>query len=130
MELKIEAIYQRALALQQRASETPIQADLLATALHDLHGVLEELRAAQEELLQQNQALVEAHQTIELERQRYQDLFNLAPQAYLVTDATGQIQEANHAMAILLNRPPSSVDHKLMWISVDRQPGRGGNVVQ
>ncbi len=124
MELKIEAIYQRALALQQRASETPIQADLLATALHDLYGVLEELRAAQEELLQQNQALLEAHQTIELERQRYQDLFNLAPQAYLVTDATGQIQEANHAAAMLLNRPPSYLIGKplVLFIPVDSRP--------
>ena len=119
MALQIEAIYQRALALQQRASATPLQPDLLAIALHDLYGVLEELRAAQEEVLQQNQALVEAHQTIELERQRYQDLFNLAPQAYLVTDAKGGIQEANHAVATLLNRPQAYLIGKPLVLFVE-----------
>jgi diguanylate cyclase (GGDEF)-like protein/PAS domain S-box-containing protein len=119
MALQIEAIYQRALALQQRASATPLQPDLLAIALHDLYGVLEELRTAQEEILQQNQALVEAHQVIELERQRYQDLFNLAPQAYLVTDAKGCIQEANHAVAALLNRPPAYLIGKPLVLFVE-----------
>jgi PAS domain S-box-containing protein len=38
------------------------------------------------------------------ERQRYQQLFEFAPDAYLVTDVNGLIQEANRAAATLLNR--------------------------
>jgi len=39
---------------------------------------------------------------VEAERQRYQDLFEFAPDGYLVTDAQGMIQ-ANRAAAKLLN---------------------------
>ncbi|CAA9401470.1 hypothetical protein AVDCRST_MAG94-5938, partial [uncultured Leptolyngbya sp.] len=40
---------------------------------------------------------------MEAERQRYQELFEFAPDGYLVTDAQGKIQEANLAAARLLN---------------------------
>jgi PAS domain S-box-containing protein len=39
----------------------------------------------------------------EEERHRYRDLFDFAPDAYLVTDLQGTIQEANHAAAELLH---------------------------
>ena len=41
----------------------------------------------------------------EAERQRYQELFDFAPDGYVVTDATGTIQEANRAIATLLAVP-------------------------
>ena len=53
---------------------------------------LEELRVAEEELRQQNIQL-------ESERLKYQDLFNFAPDGYLVTNAVGVIQSANQAIA-------------------------------
>lgn len=40
---------------------------------------------------------------VEVEQQRYQDLFEFAPDGYLVTDINGVIQEANRAVAQLLN---------------------------
>jgi PAS domain S-box-containing protein len=43
-----------------------------------------------------------ARSQVELERKRYQDLFEFMPQAYLVTDTEGKIQEANGAAATLL----------------------------
>jgi PAS domain S-box-containing protein len=60
-----------------------------------LQITLEELRVAEEELRQQNREL-------EVERQRYRDLFNLAPDGYIVTDKYGKILEANQAIAKLL----------------------------
>lgn len=78
---RIDAVQQRALRLHDRASESPIQPGLLALALDDLSLVLEELRAAHEELTEQNQALPDYRHQLETERQRYQDLFNLAPDA-------------------------------------------------
>ena len=42
---------------------------------------------------------------MEVERQRYRDLFEFAPDGYLVTDALGVIREANHAAVSLLNVP-------------------------
>jgi PAS domain S-box-containing protein len=68
----------------------------------ELQQTLEELQMVEEELRQQNEELGVAREIAELERERYQDLFNFAPHGYLVSDATGVIQEANHAAATLL----------------------------
>jgi diguanylate cyclase (GGDEF)-like protein/PAS domain S-box-containing protein len=99
---QIEAVYQRALQLRALAVESPVSKDLLEKALQELYYVLEELQTSQDELHQQNQALQRAWQMVEAERQRYEDLFNLAPDGYLVTDRTGLIQEANYAIASML----------------------------
>ncbi|HHP7245907.1 MAG TPA: PAS domain S-box protein, partial [Elainellaceae cyanobacterium] len=64
---------------------------------------LEELQIAEEELHQQNESLHDARLSLEAEHQRYQDLFELAPDGYLITDLRGIIQEANHAAITLLN---------------------------
>ncbi|MEH2326233.1 MAG: PAS domain S-box protein [Nostoc sp.] len=68
----------------------------------ELQLALEELQVVEEELREQNEELAVAHELVELERQRYQDLFEFAPDGYLVTDTAGIIQEANRATAILL----------------------------
>ncbi|MBF2007118.1 MAG: PAS domain S-box protein [Chlorogloeopsis fritschii C42_A2020_084] len=68
----------------------------------ELQTTLEELKITEEELRQQNEELLESHQVIELERQRYRDLFEFAPDGYLVTDNWGNIREANRAAATLL----------------------------
>lgn len=102
LDRRIDAVHQRAWQLHQQARAVPAQPQLLDAALHDLNVVLEELRTAYEELEQQNQALVDYRQQLEVERQRYQDLFNLAPDGYLVTDDRGIIQEANLAIAAMV----------------------------
>ncbi|MBD2110069.1 diguanylate cyclase [Nodosilinea sp. FACHB-13] len=111
---RIDAVQQRALLLHQHASASPIQPELLALALDDLSLVLEELRTAHEELIQQNQALADYRQQLEIERQRYQDLFNLAPDGYLVTDTKGIIQAGNVAIAAMLCQPQESLVGKPM----------------
>ncbi|MDZ8135285.1 MAG: PAS domain S-box protein [Nostoc sp. DedQUE04] len=68
----------------------------------ELQQALEELQVMEEELREQNEELAVARELVELERQRYQNLFEFAPDAYLVTDTAGIIQEANRAAAILL----------------------------
>ncbi|HEY9889833.1 MAG TPA: diguanylate cyclase [Candidatus Obscuribacterales bacterium] len=103
---RIDAVYQahqRVLALYQQSDDPPVNlAALLQVSLGNLSTVLEELRTAYEELTQQNQALVDYRQQLEAERQRYQELFNLAPDGYLVTNDMGIIQEANVAIAAML----------------------------
>jgi PAS domain S-box-containing protein len=76
--------------------------DLMETC-EALRETLEELQIIEEELRQQNEELAIAHETAELERRRYQDLFDLAPDAYLVTDVAGIIKEANYVAAALLS---------------------------
>ena len=77
--------------------------ELLSECLEELRLALEELYVAEEELRQQNEELLKAREAAEVERQRYLELFESAPDCYLVTDAQGVIQEANQAAARLLN---------------------------
>jgi PAS domain-containing protein len=87
---------QRIAALEQRGPEpSPQQPSVIAEAAEALAVALEELRAANEELQQQNEDLAAANR-------RYQELFSLAPDAYLVTDVHGTIQEVNGAASHLL----------------------------
>jgi PAS domain S-box-containing protein len=60
-------------------------------------------RRIEETLREAKEALVGSHEVIERERRRYEDLLAFAPDGYLVTDAEGNILEANEAMAHLLN---------------------------
>jgi two-component system, cell cycle sensor histidine kinase and response regulator CckA len=95
--LQIAAVYQRAAILSQRATEIPLQPALMEAALAELHFVLEELQTSQEELCDQNEELIATRQLVEQERQRYQTLFEMAPDGYLVTDRQGKIYDANQA---------------------------------
>ena len=70
---------------------------------------LEELRAAKEELLRQHNRLLGAHLELDTERGRYRDLFDFAPDGYLVTDLAGRIEEANRAAEILIGTPGISL---------------------
>jgi NtrC-family two-component system sensor histidine kinase KinB len=76
----------------------------IAEVLSELEVALEELEAGQEQILVQVEALSTASKQIEQERQRYIDLFNFAPDGYIVTDLSGHIKEVNSAAGLLLNR--------------------------
>ena len=72
----------------------------------ELLAAIEELRVADEELRVQNEELAASRHTIDRERMRYRELFDLAPDAYLVTDVNGTISEANLAAGRLLGVEP------------------------
>ncbi|NJL21150.1 MAG: PAS domain-containing protein [Leptolyngbyaceae cyanobacterium SM1_3_5] len=75
----------------------------LQEAYEELAASNEDLQVAEEELREQNEELAIAHQTAAGEQQRYQNLFNFAPDGYIVTDMSGMVQEANQAIAALLH---------------------------
>ena len=54
-------------------------------------------------------ALVESGERLARERRRYEDLFDLSPGAYLVTDEETRIIAANRAAAALIRREPASL---------------------
>ena len=68
-----------------------------------LGTTMEELTVAGEELRHQNEELVRARDALERERHRYRELFEMAPDIYLVTDLHGVILEANAAATEMLN---------------------------
>ena len=82
--------------LNKQESELINQPNLLFEVIEELSVALEELHVQQEELILANLQL-------ELEHQRYQELFDFAPDAYLVTDGKGVIHKANRAAATMLN---------------------------
>ena len=71
-------------------------------ATEELRSAMEELRVVEDELQTQNEELITAHLDVEIERRRYQELFDLAPDAYLVTNLAGIIDEANVSASRLL----------------------------
>ena len=98
-------------------SEDP---ELLPEALEELGVSLEELRVSQEVLHEQNQELLEAHAALELERQRYQELFEFAPDGYLITDTESKIHEANQAAGLLLKVLPEYLIGKPLIVFVPK----------
>ncbi|MBI4465794.1 MAG: PAS domain S-box protein, partial [Acidobacteria bacterium] len=66
-----------------------------------LRANLQQIEAAEQELQRQNRELAAAHRLVEAERERYQELFNFAPDAYFVTDLEGIVQEVNSPAAHL-----------------------------
>lgn len=118
---QLKAVYHRAKVLQQRANDLPeSQQTLLSEALEELHAVLEELQASEAELRHQNEVLVSTRQAVESERQRYRELFEFAPDGYLVTDANGRILEANTAIAALLHVSQEFLVGKPLLIFIDQ----------
>ncbi|ALF56058.1 transcriptional regulator [Nostoc piscinale CENA21] len=101
---RLEALHKPLADLYQTASILPwIPADMLPQAYQELYNNSKMLQLAAEELYQQNEALKETQNLLETERQHYQDLFEYAPDGYLVTNKEGIIQNANIAAIKLLN---------------------------
>lgn len=88
----------------QQADEFPDkQQENLTRSLEELSMSLQELQIAAEELRQQNEKLVESRKAVEQERRHYQELFDFAPDGYLVTDNEGTILEINKTAVQWLN---------------------------
>src|SRR5258708_3688555 len=84
----------------------------------------EELRVANKKLGEKTRALVGANLHIDADRRRLQDLFELAPDGYLVTDKFGAILEANRAALQLLNWPPAMLSKSPlpMFVCLEDRP--------
>ena len=88
---QVQAVRRRLAALEVPAAD---DAEALATATSALEAAAQNLSEGHAKLEAEMETLREL---IELERLRYRDLFEWAPEAYLVTDASGTILEANRA---------------------------------
>jgi PAS domain S-box-containing protein len=101
---RAEALHRQLADLYQTASVLPwIPPDLLPQAFKELYSNSKLIQLAAEELYRQNEELLKTQNLVETERQYYYDLFEFAPDGYLVTNAEGIVQEANLTAAKLLN---------------------------
>jgi PAS domain S-box-containing protein len=69
-----------------------------------LQEKLKQLETIKQDLDEQNRALMVSRAELEFERRRYLELFDFAPDGYLVTDLDGFIQEANLAACRMLRQ--------------------------
>jgi PAS domain-containing protein len=103
---QIAAWQQRIATLHQRREDLMApSAGLGDETVAELQTALEELHVMADELEQQNEELTAMWQVVETDRQRYQELFDFAPDGYLVTSLSGVIREANRAAVSLLHTP-------------------------
>ncbi|WP_373528307.1 putative bifunctional diguanylate cyclase/phosphodiesterase [Nostoc sp.] len=100
--------------LQSSTIKPNSQQEIITEVFEELHTVVEELLTASEELDVTRAA-------VEKERQRYQELFEFAPDGYLVTDTAGTIQEANRAAATLLCVRQKYLAGKLLIVFIAQQ---------
>ena len=89
--------------------------------LEELSVGLEELQVASEESRLQNEELAMARHHAETDRQRYLELFDFAPEGYVVTDLDGTIQEANRAASTLLSVPQRFLPGKPLTLFVGEE---------
>lgn len=90
--------------LLQQAEQDHGPKTLLTQALDELTNALEEVQVLSEELSEQYIHLQAAQASLTTERQQYFELFELAPDGYIVTDTKGIIQQINQVATTLLNR--------------------------
>ena len=92
--------------------------ELTSKLISELNFALHELQTTSIELLEQNEEMAFTRQTLEEERCRYQELFDFAPDVYLVTDTEGIILDANSAATSLFNVSRSMLIGKPLAIFV------------
>ena len=130
---KLEDLWLRSNAIPKPESElwqnspNPYQQQqqkLLQESLDQLSASIEELRVASETLRQQNEELLASRQQISAERAYYLELFDRAPDCYIVTTKDGTVKEANEKTAQLLGVPSKYLIRKALAVFVsssDRQ---------
>jgi PAS domain S-box-containing protein len=101
-------------ALRQRQEALRKANEELLAAEERLTQQNEELQAAEEELRQQNDELHVSQAALGREKARYLDLFETAPDGYIVTDPQGTIQQVNRVAARLFGYPASYFEGKLL----------------
>jgi PAS domain S-box-containing protein len=102
-----------------------VQPEALRETVALLTISLEELRVAEEELVQQNEELMRTREAIEASSRHFRRLFDTVPAPYVVTDICGIIRHANHAATVLFKRSPKLLEGKplLSFVPLDRRSG-------
>ena len=118
--LQLAPAFRRLATLQRRVEtqhDTTVQ-----QAVDELLRSLNELRGGQAQLLAQREEIEAVRAELRAERERYTQLFDSAPDPYLVTDAQLTILSANRAGAELFNISQRFLSGKALsvFLSKDR----------
>jgi PAS domain S-box-containing protein len=121
----LEELWQRTDELPRKKATQPeiekfptTQKSVLRESLTGLKNSLGDLQVVVEELYQQNHELTVAKASAEVESRHYQELFEYAPDACLVTTKEGNLLEANQKAIQLLNISPKRLFGKPLVIFI------------
>jgi PAS domain S-box-containing protein len=76
----------------------------------DHRGLVHEVLVYQEELVVQQDELVEARAALEDTRDRFVELYDFAPNGYLVLDGRGIVRQCNLRAAVLVGKPRETIE--------------------
>jgi PAS domain S-box-containing protein len=96
----------------------------LKELLGELTAALQSLGVRTEEVSTLSEALEQTQEQLDAQATRYLELFELAPDGYLVTDANGVILESNRAASGLLGSPARFLYRKPVIVFVDAMERR------
>lgn len=101
--LKIDVARQRLASLLDRTENlSDVDSSVMQETLVELSSALEELYVLTKELTVRTEELAKSRVETEKQRERYAELFEFAPDGYLVTDGSGVVSESNHAISQML----------------------------
>jgi len=109
----------RLASLQRRAAQIEKhRPKVLDEALSTLQDVIAELTSASQRAMQAQEQAARSRTAAEKLLQQYQELYDLIPLSYLLTDMRGNILELNEAASRLLNLSRKSVPGKPLSLFV------------
>ena len=116
------ALYEYAMPLSQGNTKQITKIfEAIATSLGNLQLSYEEMQTSLEASTVIEEDILEQSAQLLTQRDRYYDLFQFAPDAYLLTDANGLILEANAAARKLLNIPQNCLLRKPLAVFVSQE---------
>jgi two-component system sensor histidine kinase VicK len=124
LELQLASALQRFSTLQRRAEGEAQVPKLLARALQDLERALEEVKVAQEQIIENRHRMEQLQADLARQYQKYWQLFDDMPQAYVVTRPDSAILEVNKAASDLFNVSQRFLVGKTLSVFVCEERGR------
>jgi PAS domain S-box-containing protein len=124
LELQLASALQRYNNLQRRAETQREPANLLTKTLAELGTALEEVRVAQEQLIESRTRMEQLQLELRKQYDRYWKLFDAMPEAYVVTKPDSTILEVNKAAAQLFNVSQRFLIGKTLSVFVCEERGR------
>jgi len=124
LELQLASALQRFHTLQRRAESTTDKGPLLSRTLAELSTALEEIRVAQEQIIENRRRMEVLQAELTAQMNKYWDLFDEMPEPYIVTRSDTTISEVNRAAAELLNVSQRFLVGKTLSVFVCEDRGR------
>ena len=109
--------------LDRRARSHNAVSGPLEESMRELERALEELQGAQDRLVEQREELEVIRVELQREREKYWQLFDGAPEPYVVTGPELQIMDANRAASEMLNISQRFLNGKSLSIFVCKDRG-------